>query len=173
MDVYGANGPKWTFFLSFWNILKKFPVYSFVRYLSYSLLKKHRKITSGYLCDKDFKGKYSFLDCISVSMWEETSNVKVYFFLSLITSVSGVFSWRIHIHWKKNNRYRKRHGSKSLEIQQYSGDYIWQIIGRKVAECKVFIHSQPWLNSPSAVWRQIGSEYGPSPEALNAFSRAM
>ncbi len=40
-------------FLNFWNILKNSLIYFFVRYLSYSLLKIHRKLTSGYLlCDK-------------------------------------------------------------------------------------------------------------------------
>jgi hypothetical protein len=52
IDVYGANGPKWTFSLIFWNILKYSLIYIFVRYLSYGLLKVHRKLTSGYLlCD--------------------------------------------------------------------------------------------------------------------------
>jgi hypothetical protein len=50
---YGANGPKWTFSLIVWNILKNSLIYIYVRYLSYSLLKIHRKLTSGYLlCDK-------------------------------------------------------------------------------------------------------------------------
>jgi hypothetical protein len=40
-------------FLNLWNILKNFLIYIFVRYLSYSLLKIHRKLSSGYLlCDK-------------------------------------------------------------------------------------------------------------------------
>ncbi len=53
IDVYGVNGPKWTSFLIFWNILKNTLIYIFVRYLSYGLLKIHRKLGSGYLhCDK-------------------------------------------------------------------------------------------------------------------------
>jgi hypothetical protein len=40
-------------FLNLWNILKNFLIYIFVRYLSHSLLKIHRKLISAYLlCDK-------------------------------------------------------------------------------------------------------------------------
>ncbi len=53
IDVYEANEPKWTFSVIFWNILKNSLIYIFVRYLSYSHLKIHRKLTSDYLlCDK-------------------------------------------------------------------------------------------------------------------------
>jgi hypothetical protein len=38
-------------FLNLWNNLKNSLIYIFVRYLSYSLLKIHRKLTSGYLLD--------------------------------------------------------------------------------------------------------------------------
>jgi hypothetical protein len=39
--------------LNLWNILKNFLIYIFVRYLSYSLLKIHRKLIMAYLlCDK-------------------------------------------------------------------------------------------------------------------------
>jgi hypothetical protein len=55
IDVYGANGPKWTFSLILWNILKNSLIYILVRYLSYGLLKIYRKLTSGFLlCDKAF-----------------------------------------------------------------------------------------------------------------------
>jgi hypothetical protein len=48
IDVYGANGPKWTFSLIFRNTFKNSLIYIFVRYLSYGLLRIHRKLTSGY-----------------------------------------------------------------------------------------------------------------------------
>jgi hypothetical protein len=34
IDIYGANGPKWTFSLIFWTILKNSLIQIFVRYLS-------------------------------------------------------------------------------------------------------------------------------------------
>jgi hypothetical protein len=48
IDVYGANGPK-DLFLNLLKYSQTFPNLYFMRYLSYSLLKMHRNLTSGYL----------------------------------------------------------------------------------------------------------------------------
>jgi hypothetical protein len=67
-------------FLNLWSILKNSLIYIFVRYLSYSLLKIQRKLTSGYLlCDKAtitrlFCDFFLFFICISIFFLPCTEN---------------------------------------------------------------------------------------------------
>jgi hypothetical protein len=67
-------------FLNLWNILKNSLIYIFVRYLSYSLLKIHRKLTSGYfLGDKATLRKDRWL-CFEIELFFCFKVKKIFFF---------------------------------------------------------------------------------------------
>jgi hypothetical protein len=94
LDVYGANGPKWTFSVIFWNSLKNSLIYIFVKFLSYGLLIIHRKLTSGYL----LRDNPSFMStCGILPNEQQTDCLKINMRIST--------NWSIHIDYRRLNVY--------------------------------------------------------------------